>query len=63
MTGPYQSVIGVMAEDVLKRFRTGMPTRFRTANRGAELHAALVTVDEKSGRATDIQRLQVVEED
>ncbi|MCZ6599851.1 MAG: TIGR00282 family metallophosphoesterase [Acidobacteria bacterium] len=63
MTGPYQSVIGVMAEDVLKRFLTGMPTRFRTAKRGAELHAALVTVDEKSGRATDIQRLQVVEED
>lgn len=63
MTGPYQSVIGVMAEDVLKRFTTGMPTRFRTAKRGAELHAALVTLDEKTGRATDIQRLQVVEED
>jgi len=63
MTGPYQSVIGVMAEDVLQRFRTGMPTRFRTAKRGAELHAALVTVDEKSGRATDIQRLHVAGED
>jgi hypothetical protein len=63
MTGPYQSVIGVMAEDVLQRFRTGMPTRFRTAKRGAELHAALVTADEKSGRATAIQRLQVVGED
>ena len=62
MTGPYQSVIGVMTEDVLKRFRTGMPTRFRTAKQGAELHTVLVTVDEKSGRATDIQRFQVTEE-
>jgi len=63
MTGPYQSVIGVMAEDVLQRFRTGMPTRFRTAKRGAELYAALVTVDEKSGRATAIQRLHAAGED
>jgi metallophosphoesterase (TIGR00282 family) len=63
MTGPYDSVIGVVTEDILKRFRTGLPVRFRTAKKGPEMHAALVTVDEKSGRATAIERLHIVGED
>ncbi len=63
MTGPYESVIGVNSEDVLARFRTGMPVRFRTAKHGAELHAALVTVDAGSGRASAIQRLHITGEE
>jgi metallophosphoesterase (TIGR00282 family) len=63
MTGPYESVIGVVTEDILKRFRTGLPVRFRTAKKGPELHAALVTVDGQSGRASAIERLHIVGED
>ena len=63
MTGPYDSVIGVVTEDILRRFRTGLPVRFRTAKKGPELHAALVTVDEQTGRASAIERLHIVGED
>ena len=31
MTGPYESVIGVEAETIVKRFVTGMPSRYETA--------------------------------
>jgi hypothetical protein len=37
--------------------------RFRTAKKGPELHAALVTVDGQSGRATTIERLHIAGED
>ncbi|MFQ5669497.1 MAG: TIGR00282 family metallophosphoesterase [Acidobacteriota bacterium] len=63
MTGPYDSIIGVVKEDILQRFRTGLPIRFRTAKRGRELHAAVVTVDEQSGKAASISRIQVMGED
>jgi calcineurin-like phosphoesterase len=59
MTGPYDSVIGVAREDILERFRTGMPIRFHTAKKGLELHAAVVEVDEATGRARSIRRLHV----
>jgi metallophosphoesterase (TIGR00282 family) len=63
MTGPYDSIIGVLKEDILERFRTGLPVRFRTAKRGGELHAALVGVDEETGRAASIRRIVICEED
>jgi len=62
MTGPYDSVIGVVKEDILHRFRTGLPTRFRTARGGGELRAAVVDVEEDSGRATAIRRLTILED-
>ena len=57
MTGPYDSVIGVLKEDVLKRFTSGMPVRFRTAKRGVELRATVVTVNGETGRASSIKTL------
>lgn len=34
MTGPYESVIGVKADAVVRRFLTGLPVRFEPAKRG-----------------------------
>jgi len=56
MTGPYESVIGSDKNLALRRFLTGMPIRLDTAKGGAELHAAIVTVDPESGHATGIRR-------
>src|SRR6266404_1829507 len=58
MCGPRDSVIGVKRELVLDRFLTQMPTRFEVATGPALLQGALVDVDEGSGRATAIQRIQ-----
>jgi len=63
MTGPYDSIIGVLKEDILERFRTGLPVRFRTAKRGGELRAVVVGVEEETGRAVSIRRIAICEED
>jgi metallophosphoesterase (TIGR00282 family) len=56
MTGPYDSVIGVEKDAVLKKFRTAMPGKLEPAKGRVELHSVLVEVDEASGRARSIRR-------
>jgi metallophosphoesterase (TIGR00282 family) len=58
MTGPYDSVIGSEKNLALRRFLTGMPIRLDSAKGGPELHAAIVTVDPQTGRATAIRRCE-----
>ena len=61
MSGPYDSVIGVEKELVLKKFLTGMPSKFDAAKGNPKMCAALVTCDPKTGRATGIQRIMLGE--
>jgi metallophosphoesterase (TIGR00282 family) len=63
MTGPYDSVIGVEVDTILKRFTTGMPIRFETAKGDPRFAAAVVDVDEKTGRARGITRMLLGEGD
>jgi metallophosphoesterase (TIGR00282 family) len=63
MTGPYDSVIGVEAEIIVRRFITAMPSRFETAKGDARFAAAVVSVDPRSGRATAIDRMLLREDD
>jgi metallophosphoesterase (TIGR00282 family) len=60
MTGPYQSVIGVDKDIILRRFLTGLPSRMEAAKGGIELHGVVVAVDEKTGKATAIQRVRAI---
>jgi metallophosphoesterase (TIGR00282 family) len=62
MTGPYDSVIGVEKKMIVQRFLTQLPMRFEAAKGGLELHGAIVTVDESTGRATAIRALAIGEE-
>jgi metallophosphoesterase (TIGR00282 family) len=57
MTGPHDSVIGVEIAPALGRFLNGMPARFETATANPRLNAVLIEADEKTGLATDIDRL------
>lgn len=57
MSGPYDSIIGVDKEIVLRKFLTGLPVRMEAARGGVELRAVLVDVDDATGRATGIRRL------
>jgi metallophosphoesterase (TIGR00282 family) len=63
MTGPYDSVIGVEKEAVIQRFLTAMPGRFETAKGDPRFSAAVVTVDESTGKATAIERMLLAEGD
>jgi metallophosphoesterase (TIGR00282 family) len=58
MTGPYDSVIGIDKELAVRRFTSGMPVRFTVARGDARLCGALVDVDERTGRARSIERVQ-----
>ena len=63
MTGPYDSVIGVEKDAILRRFLTGMPTRFETAKGDPRFAAAVVDVDPETGRARGISRMLLAEDD
>src|SRR5436190_140317 len=57
MTGPHDSIIGVEIEPALNRFLNALPSRFETATANPRLNAVLIDADEKTGLATDIERL------
>jgi metallophosphoesterase (TIGR00282 family) len=59
MTGPHDSVIGVVADLAIRRMRTGMPVRFEVAEDGVRLEGAVVTCDPATGRATAIEPVRV----
>ena len=56
-TGPHDGCLGREIEPIIKRFLTGMPTRFEVAKNRVLLHGALIEIDEASGKAVKIQRV------
>ena len=58
MTGPLDGVIGRKKEQILNRFITQMPTKFEMAENDIQLHGAIIEVDEKTGTAESIKRVQ-----
>ena len=58
MTGPVDSVIGDDPENVLKRFLTQLPHRLSAGSGKSVINAILVTVDETTGKARGIERIQ-----
>jgi len=59
MTGAYEGIIGFARERIIEKFLAQTPKSFETAKRDIRLCGALVAVDETSGRATAIERIQV----
>jgi metallophosphoesterase (TIGR00282 family) len=59
MTGPYDSIIGVDKNIILRRFLTGIPVRMEAARGKVELHAVIVEVDEATGTAVSIRRYTI----
>jgi len=57
MTGPTDSVIGDDTEAVIQRFLTMMPHHLSVGKGKPVFNAVMVEVDEKSGRATRIERI------
>jgi metallophosphoesterase (TIGR00282 family) len=58
MCGSKDSVLGRDLPSVLSKFLTGMPSKFEIAERDVRLEGVLVEVDEATGRATRIVRVQ-----
>jgi metallophosphoesterase (TIGR00282 family) len=56
MTGPYNSVIGVDTQTILRRFLTGIPVRMEAAKGDPQLHAVIVEASEQTGKALSVKR-------
>ena len=60
MTGPYDGILGVERDGVIKRFLTSLPVRFEVSTGGrTQLSGVVVDVDKKDGRAKKIQRVRI----
>jgi 2',3'-cyclic-nucleotide 2'-phosphodiesterase len=57
MTGPHDSVIGMEKQAILQKFLDGMPARFAVAEGDVQMNTVLLDVDESTGRARSIERL------
>jgi metallophosphoesterase (TIGR00282 family) len=58
MCGPWDSVIGVRKELVIERFLSARPVSFEPAKREVWLQGALVDIDDATGKARSIARVQ-----
>ena len=58
MVGPIDSVIGDDTNSVLDRFLTQIPSRLSVGKGKVNFDAVLVEVDENTGKAVDIKRIQ-----
>ena len=58
MTGPLDGVIGRKKEQILARFLTQMPMKFEMAEGDIHLQGVIVDIDEKTGKANSIKRIQ-----
>ncbi|HCL79354.1 MAG TPA: metallophosphoesterase [Synergistaceae bacterium] len=57
MTGGHRSSIGLKFDGVLPRFLTGMPAKFEVSGDGLAFNGVVVELDDESGRAAGITRI------
>jgi metallophosphoesterase (TIGR00282 family) len=61
-TGPHESVLGREIAPVIQRFLTNMPQRFEVARERVRLQGMIVEIDEASGKARTIKRVNEISE-
>ena len=59
MTGAFDSVIGVKKEEAIYKFVTQRPAKFEIAKKDIRINAVVIEVDEKSGLALGIERINI----
>lgn len=63
MTGPYDGILGVDREVVIKRFLTNLPSRFEVPDTDkTQLGAVHIELDKKTGKAKKIERILINED-
>lgn len=63
MVGPRDSVIGIKKENIIKRFLTQMPQQFTVSKEDIWINGIAVDIDEKTGRAKGIVRINCSTDD
>jgi metallophosphoesterase (TIGR00282 family) len=62
MTGSYSGVIGMNKDDVIARFTSAIAKRAEHSTAEARICAAVIDVDEETGKARSIERLNLAHE-
>jgi len=59
MTGGFDSVIGVKKEEAITKFLSQLPVKFDVAKNNLRLNGVVVVVDEQTGKALSIERINI----
>ena len=59
MTGAHEGVIGFSKDRIIEKFLSQTPRTFETAKKDIRLSGAVIDVDESTGKACSIERVQV----
>src|SRR5262245_17109613 len=59
MTGAYEGIIGFTKDRIIEKFLSQTPRSFETAKKDIRLSGAVIDVDEATGKARRIERVQV----
>lgn len=59
MCGPFDSVIGMEKETVIRGFITQLPRQFEVAQENVVLQGVIADIDEENGKAKAIRRLRI----
>lgn len=59
MSGGFDSVIGVRKEEAITKFLSQLPVKFDIAKNNLRLNGAVIEVDELSGKALNIERINI----
>ncbi|MCF6137182.1 TIGR00282 family metallophosphoesterase [Pseudalkalibacillus berkeleyi] len=62
MTGPYDGILGMSKEAVLKKFLTNLPVRFEVENGREQLSGVVIDLHKETGLAKSIKRIQINED-
>ncbi|OGS18132.1 MAG: metallophosphoesterase [Elusimicrobia bacterium RIFOXYA2_FULL_50_26] len=62
MTGPRDGVIGMDKDIIIKKYITGVRQHYSMAKGTAVMQGCVITVDETTGKATNIERFSLVEQ-
>jgi metallophosphoesterase (TIGR00282 family) len=57
MTGPYDGILGMDREAVLKKFLTNLPVRFEVVTGREQLNGVIIDLDKSTGLAKSIKRI------
>ncbi len=59
MTGAFDSVIGVRKDEPIRKFLTQLPSKFEVAKKDLRLNGVVLTIDDSSGKALTIERVNI----
>jgi len=60
MTGPYDGILGMEKDSVIKKFLTNLPVRFEVPKAGrTQLNGVFIDIDEKTGQAKKIETIMI----